>query len=70
MVTVREVVKLWKCSPALVYALVVQGDLECYRFGLGRGTIRFTEQQPADYLYRARSQDAPEEEEEPLRHRR
>ena len=48
--TVAEVARQWHCSLALVYALVAEGRLECYRLGLGRGTIRFTEAQLRQFL--------------------
>jgi len=50
MLTVAEVAERWKCSPALIYALLNAGQLHCYRLGLGRGAIRFSEQHLADYL--------------------
>jgi len=62
LTTVAEVADRWKCSPALVYALVGQGKLQCYRLGLGRGTIRFTEDQLRQYLEHSVSSRAAEED--------
>jgi excisionase family DNA binding protein len=50
MLTVTDVAKSWGVSPALIYALVAEGKLRCFRLGLGRGTIRFSEEQIAEYL--------------------
>lgn len=43
MLTVSGVAKRLGVSTALVYQLVAQGRLACYRIGLGRGAIRFAE---------------------------
>jgi hypothetical protein len=50
MLTVNDVAKKWQCSPALIYALVAERKLRCFRLGLGRGTIRFTEDQLTEFL--------------------
>lgn len=53
MMTVVEVAKRLKVSPATVYALVEAGLIECHRIRTrpgSRGTIRFTEEQLQAYL--------------------
>ena len=50
MLTVSEVAKQFGVSTALVYQLVAQGRLACYRVGLGRGAIRFAESDIDAYL--------------------
>jgi excisionase family DNA binding protein len=54
MFTVADVAGRWNCSPQLIYALVAEGKLECFRLGNGRGTIRFTEEQLQAFLASAR----------------
>ena len=48
--TVRQAAERMECSISTVYALVGAGRIKCNRIGLGRGAIRITEQQVADYL--------------------
>jgi excisionase family DNA binding protein len=50
MFTVPEVAERLKCSPALVYALCADGKLKHHRLGLGRGTIRTSEEQLRQFL--------------------
>jgi excisionase family DNA binding protein len=52
-VRVREAAQRLEVSPATVYALVASGRLRCYRVGMGRGSIRITEEHLAEYLKRA-----------------
>jgi excisionase family DNA binding protein len=49
-VTVREVAKTLEISVSLSYRLIESGKLGCTRHGLGRGVIRVSESQLADYL--------------------
>lgn len=66
MLTVTDVATRWKCSPQLVYALVAEGKLACFRLGLGRGTIRFTEEQLQAFL--EATQVTPTPSHPPLKH--
>lgn len=50
MLTVAQVAERLQCSPALVYALCAEGKLTHHRLGLGRGTIRVSEEQLRDFL--------------------
>lgn len=50
MLTVRSVAERLGVSQALIYQLSADGRLPCYRIGLGRGAIRFTEQDVQAYL--------------------
>jgi excisionase family DNA binding protein len=47
---VRDVAARLEVSPSLVYLLIGSGQLPCTRHGLGRGTIRVSEEQLASYL--------------------
>ena len=47
---VKEVAARLEVSPATVYGLIAVGKLRCSRVGLGRGVIRISEEQLADYL--------------------
>jgi excisionase family DNA binding protein len=47
---VREAARLLEVSPSTVYALIAAGRLRCSRVGLGRGVIRISQEQLADYL--------------------
>jgi excisionase family DNA binding protein len=64
MLTVSEVAKRLGVSTALVYQLVAQGRLPCYRIGLGRGAIRCTESDVAAFLSTCRVE--PEERRRPV----
>ncbi len=48
--TVDEVAKKLEISVSLAYRLVESGKLRCCRHGLGRGVIRVSEDQLAEYL--------------------
>lgn len=50
MLKVSDVAKRLGVSIALVYELTAQGKLACYRIGLGRGAIRFKEEDVQSYL--------------------
>ena len=51
--------KRLNCSSQLIYALVAEGKLECFRLGLGRGTIRFSEEQLQAFLAAAKVTPSP-----------
>jgi excisionase family DNA binding protein len=55
MYTVREIAQRMKCSTALVYLLCSEGKLKHHRLGLGRGTIRVTEEQLLAFLQETES---------------
>jgi len=48
--TIAEVAKRLRISLACVYALVETGRIPCYRIGVGRGTIRISEEQLQAFL--------------------
>ena len=50
MLSVRDVATKLGVSSALIYALVAEGKLVCYRIGLGRGAIRFNDADVDAYL--------------------
>jgi excisionase family DNA binding protein len=52
LLTVTELSKRWNVSPSIIYALVQARQLGCVRIGLGRGTVRFTEEHVREYLMR------------------
>jgi excisionase family DNA binding protein len=58
-VTVQQVAERLEVSPQLVYALVAAGKLACTRHGLGRGVIRISEEQLAEYLAGVAQKEAP-----------
>ena len=58
MLKVADVAKRLGVSTALVYQLVAQGRLACYRIGLGRGAIRFAESDVEAYLDSCRIESA------------
>jgi excisionase family DNA binding protein len=47
---VKEAAERLEVSTATVYALVASGRLRCHRIGIGRGAIRISDDQLADYL--------------------
>lgn len=59
LLTVPQVAERLGVSPALVYQLVTQGRLACYRIGPRRGVIRFEESDVEAYLESCRVE--PEE---------
>ena len=59
MLTVPQLAEQLGVSTALVYQLVAQGRLACYRIGLGRGAIRFAEADVFAYLESCRSDPEP-----------
>jgi excisionase family DNA binding protein len=52
---VRDVALRLEVSPSLVYTLISTGKLKCYRVGMGRGCIRISEEQLAEYFRAAES---------------
>jgi excisionase family DNA binding protein len=60
---VRECAKRLDISISLVYGLIATGKLKCTRHGMGRGTIRISEEQFTDYLARAEQGRGPQPEE-------
>ena len=55
VLTVKEVAERLKVSQACVYALVAQGRLPAVRIGVGRGVIRFNEEDFLEFLEAART---------------
>lgn len=55
MLTVKEVAQHLGVSPNCVYQLVATGRFACHRIGVGRGTIRISETDLAEFLYASRS---------------
>lgn len=49
---IHEVAERLRISQACAYALVEAKELAHYRIGVGRGTIRVSEQQLSEYLER------------------
>jgi excisionase family DNA binding protein len=48
--TVKQLVERLGISRAQVYSLIANGKLPCHRFGNGRGAIRVSEEQLAQFL--------------------
>jgi excisionase family DNA binding protein len=64
---VRDVAARLEVSQTTVYQLIAAGKLRCTRHGLGRGCIRITDEQLADYLKRAEAVPAPAPRRESMR---
>jgi excisionase family DNA binding protein len=61
--TVRDCARRLEVSLSLVYGLIAAGKLKCTRHGLGRGTIRISEEQLVAYLLAAeRGEEIPPQE--------
>jgi excisionase family DNA binding protein len=56
MLSVKDVAARLKVSLATVYNLIQDAEIECYRIGRGRGTVRVSEDQLQAYLEKARKQ--------------
>lgn len=54
LMTVKQASEALNISAATVYALVAQGRIRASRFGLGRGTIRISEESLREYQEDAR----------------
>ncbi|WP_146599765.1 helix-turn-helix domain-containing protein [Novipirellula aureliae] len=65
MLTVNEVADRLNVAPSTVYGLLSQGRLKCYRIGLGRGTIRVSEDELARFLAATVSDPSEHETEQP-----
>jgi excisionase family DNA binding protein len=50
MFKIIEIAKRLRISNACAYALIDAGKLSCFRIGVGRGTIRVSEEQLQAYL--------------------
>ena len=50
MLTVKDVAERLNIAPSTVYSLLSQNKLRCYRIGLGRGTIRVSEDDLSVFL--------------------
>jgi excisionase family DNA binding protein len=53
--TVKAAAERLEVSASLVYLLISKGKLQATRHGIGRGTIRVSEQQLAQYLEEAKN---------------
>ncbi len=67
MLRVSDVAKRLCVSSATVYNLVAGGMLPCYRIGVGRGAIRFSESDVAAYLESCRTNPGRVEYSQPVR---
>jgi excisionase family DNA binding protein len=60
MFTVKALAERLACSPATVYSLIAGGKLSCYRIGTtGRGAIRVSDEQLAEFLGNAEPKANP-----------
>jgi excisionase family DNA binding protein len=55
MLTIKQVALRLNVSAKLVYALCAAGRIECVRYGLGRGTIRISEEALNHYMEQAKA---------------
>ena len=55
--TVKQAAEQLEISASLVYLLIAEGKLRATRHGIGRGTIRISEEQLAEYKGRAEETD-------------
>lgn len=58
MLTVKEVAQRLNVSQSCIYQLVESGRIPHHRIGLGRGAIRFTADDVAEFLAGNREQSA------------
>jgi excisionase family DNA binding protein len=58
--TIADISDLLKISQSNAYALVETGKLVAHRIGVGRGTIRVSEDDLQEFLGQSRSQREPE----------
>jgi excisionase family DNA binding protein len=61
MLTVADVADRLNISKQVVYALVEAGDLPVHRFGLGRGTIRVSDEDLRSFVAASRVEKKTEE---------
>jgi excisionase family DNA binding protein len=50
MLTVKNVAARLGLSNSQIYALIASGKLSCHRFGNGRGALRVSEEQLAQFI--------------------
>jgi excisionase family DNA binding protein len=50
LLTVRDLARRWKVSASNIYNLVESRKLRCFRIGVGRGAIRFSEDHVREFL--------------------
>lgn len=50
MLSVKAVARLLSVSPKTIYKIISKGTLKAHRVGVGRGTIRVSEDQLSEYL--------------------
>ncbi|MBI1311744.1 helix-turn-helix domain-containing protein [bacterium] len=58
LLTVKDVAQRLNVSQSCIYQLVETGKIPHHRIGVGRGAIRFTEDDITEYLQNAREQPA------------
>ncbi len=56
LLTVKEVAERLKVSASCIYQLVESGRLAHHRIGIGRGAIRFSEDDLDEFLKKSREQ--------------
>lgn len=56
---VKDAAKRLEVSSSLIYQLIAEGKLQAARHGIGRGTIRISEEQLAEYLELAGAPSEP-----------
>lgn len=56
LLTVKEVAERLKVSASCIYQLVESGRLAHHRIGIGRGAIRFSENDLDEFLKKSREQ--------------
>lgn len=54
MLTVKEVAQKLRVSAASIYSLIESGKMGCHRIGMGRGTIRVSEDDLSAFLLTCR----------------
>lgn len=59
LLNVKQVAERLAVSTAVVYRLIETGKLVAHRIGLGRGTLRVTEEQLAEFLNENKVQREP-----------
>lgn len=58
MLTVKQVADRLNVSQSIIYALVDKGKIVCHRIGVGRGSIRISEEDLACYLRSCRNTES------------
>lgn len=67
LLTVKDVAQRLKISVSCVYQLVETGKLSHHRIGLGRGAIRVSEADVAEFLRSCRSRSKTQPDQKPAR---